>query len=81
MDFFHREILGKDTPTGRDCQFCNRVDPNFSKRGLMDRLVAAQLDNTAGAHLTEDGYIRHRIAELMQTRTASAFDIELLKSA
>ena len=47
----------------------------------MDRLVAAQLDNTAGAHLTEDGYIRHRIAELMQTRTASAFDIELLKSA
>ena len=81
MDFFHREVLGKDTPTGRDCQFCKRVDPNFGKRGLMDRLVAAQLDNTAGAHLTEDGYIRHRIAELMHTGSVSAFDIELLKSA
>jgi hypothetical protein len=81
MDFFHREILGKDTPTGPECQFCYRADPNFSQREPMDRLVASQLDNTAAAHLTEDGYIKHRIAELIQKRDVPADEMELLKSA
>jgi hypothetical protein len=74
-------VLGKDTPTGRDCQFCNRVDPNFSKREPLDRLVASQLDNTAAAHLTEDGYIKHRIAELTQRLGVRIPHVELLKSA
>lgn len=81
MDLFHRESLGKDTPTGRDCQFCFRTDPNFSKREPMDRLVASQLDNTAAAHLTEDGYIKHRIAELTQRIGVPAVEMQLLKSA
>jgi len=81
MDLFHRETLGKDTSTGRDCQFCYRADPNFSKREPMDRLVAPQLDNTAAAHLTEDGYIKHRIAELTQKLGVPALQMELLKSA
>src|SRR6202142_4533582 len=38
MDLFHRRSLGKDTPTGRDCQFCHHVDPDFTKRDPMDRL-------------------------------------------
>ena len=67
MDLFHRETRGKgkDTPSGRDCEFCYRVDPDFSKRDPMDRLVRSQLGDTASAHLTEDGYIRHRIGELL----------------
>ena len=81
MDSFHREMLGKDTPTGRDCQFCYRADPNFSQREPMDRLVASQLDNTAAAHLTEDGYIKHRIAELIQKRDVPADEMELSRSA
>lgn len=47
----------------------------------MDRLVAPQLDNTAAAHLTEDGYIKHRIAELTQKIGVPALRMELLKSA
>jgi hypothetical protein len=81
MDLFHRKSLGKDTPTGRDCQFCYRVDPGFIKRDPMDRLVLSKLDDTAAAHLTEDGYVKHRIAELMKKRALGAIDTRLAKSA
>jgi hypothetical protein len=81
MDLFHRETRGKDTPTGRDCEFCYRTDPDFGKREPMDRLVASQLDNTAAAHLTEDGYIKHRIVELTQRLGVPVVEMELLKSA
>jgi hypothetical protein len=33
----------------------------------MDKLVYAELNDTAPAHITEDGYVRHRILE-MQVR-------------
>jgi hypothetical protein len=72
MDLFHRESQGKDTPTGRDCQFCYHVDPDFAKRDPMDRLVLSKLDDTAAAHLTEDGYVKHRIAELLKKRAPAA---------
>jgi hypothetical protein len=81
MDLFHRKSLGKDTPTGRDCQFCCHVDPDFTKRDPMDRLVLSKLDDTAAAHLTEDGYVKHRIAELLKKRPLSGIDISLMKSA
>jgi len=81
MDLFHRNLQGKDTRTGRDCQFCYRVDPDFIKRGLMDRLVLSQLDDTAAAHLTEDGYVKHRIAELLKRRALGVPDASLAKSA
>jgi hypothetical protein len=68
MDLFHREPLSRDIPIGRDCQFCYRADPYFGKRDPMDRLVLSNLDDTASAHITEDGYIKHRIAELMKKR-------------
>jgi hypothetical protein len=32
----------------------------------MDQLVGANRKSTASAHLTEDGYVRHRIVELDQ---------------
>ncbi len=81
MDLFHRKSLGKDTPTGRDCQFCCQVDPDFAKRDPMDRLVLSKLDDSAAAHITEDGYIRHRIAELLKKRALGLTDTTLAKSA
>jgi hypothetical protein len=83
MDLFHRKLQGKgkDTPTGRDCQFCHRVDPDFTKRDPMDRLVLSKLDDTAAAHLTEDGYVKHRIAELIKKRALGYIDAGLAKSA
>ena len=79
MDLFHRKSQGKDTPTGRDCQFCYRVDPDFTKRDLMDRLVL--LNDSAAAHLTEDGYVKHRIAELLKKRALDGMGTSLAKSA
>ncbi len=81
MDLFHRESLGKDTRTGRECKFCSVLDPNFGKRDPLDRLVVSNLSDTAAAHLTEDGYVRHRIAELEKKRASGKFDIVLAKSA
>ena len=83
MDLFHRKSQGKgmDTPTGRDCQFCYRADPDFAKRDPMDRLVLSKLDDTAAAHLTEDGYIKHRIGELLKRRSLVRIDAGLAKSA
>jgi hypothetical protein len=81
MDPFHRESLGKDTPTGRDCQFCFRTDPDFAKRDPLDRLVLSMLDDTAAAHITEDGYVQHRIAELTKKRVFAPSVVVLPKSA
>ena len=82
MDLFHRKLQGKgkDTPSGRDCRFCYRIDPDFTKRDPLDRLVQWQLDDTAAAHLTEDGYVKHRIAELLE-KHAFGVETRLAKSA
>jgi len=81
MDGFHRKSQGHDTRNHRDCQFCNQMDPDFFRRRPMDRLVQSKLDDIASAHLTEDGYVRHRIAELMKLRTTHPSAFELKRSA
>ncbi len=82
MDLFHRKFQGSDTRTGRDCQFCRHADPHFGKRKAIDRMVASKFDDIASAHLTEDGYVNHRLAELlMKKRTALSPDPALAKSA
>jgi len=83
MDLFHRksQVKGKDTPTGRDCQFCYRADPDFTKRDPMDRLVLCKSDDTAAAHLTEDGYVKHRIAELLKKRALGGISTGLARPA
>lgn len=53
-----------DVRSGCPCQFCKQFDPSFHTRKPMDQMVLANRQNTAGAHLTEDGYVRHRIVEL-----------------
>jgi hypothetical protein len=63
-----------DTRTGCLCEFCRRMDPQFPKRNPMDQVVAFNRNHTAAAHLTEDGYVRHRVLEvsLIRARTSPA---------
>ncbi len=81
MDLFHRNSLRTDTRTGRDCRFCSQSDPEFAKRAPIDRLVGSNLEDTAAAHLTEDGYVKHRLAELARMRTRLSSPHLLAKSA
>ncbi len=81
MDLFHRKLQGSDTRTGRDCQFCRHADPDFAKRKPVDRMVASRFDDTASAHLTEDGYVNHRLAELLKKRGVLSLLPALAKSA
>ena len=49
---------------GRECQFCQHSDPHFGKRDPLDRLVCSELNDTAAAHMSENGYIEHRLLEV-----------------
>lgn len=54
-----------DTPrSGRLCEFCREFDAKFPERHPLDQLVARNRKPNASAHLTEDGYVRHRMLEL-----------------
>jgi len=66
MDLYHRSLKGRDTRHGRECQFCRLADPDFEKRKPVDRLVESERGDSASAHLTEDGYVKHRMAELIK---------------
>ena len=61
MDQFHRQAK-RDTRTARPCGFCMRLDPDFALRSPLDQLVEG--GDQAGAHITEDGHVRHRLLEL-----------------
>lgn len=60
---------------GKPCTFCKDRDPKFAERPPLDQLVAGP-QHSAHAHVTEDGYVRHRITELgqlqMHSKTAAA---------
>ena len=64
MDSFHRKPQHRETRTGHECRFCKRTDPEFGKRDPLDRLVVSELSDTATAHMTEDGYVMHRMLEI-----------------
>ena len=53
-----------DTRSSRPCEFCLEFDPKFRERRPSDQMVATSRKATASAHLTEDGYVRHRVVEL-----------------
>lgn len=53
-----------DTRSGRPCEFCQDLDPQFPHRRPLDQMVATRRKACASAHLTEDGYVRHRMLEL-----------------
>ena len=53
-----------DTRSSRPCEFCRELDPQFPQRRPLAQMVARSRKATASAHLTEDGYVRHRMLEL-----------------
>jgi len=65
-------IKRTDTRSGCPCQFCMNLDPQFPKRHPMDQIVRTNREHTAAAHLTEDGYVRHRVLELSLLRGRNA---------
>ena len=73
MERLHLRPL-QDNRTGRDCQFCRRSDPDFEKRDPMDRLVCSKQD-TATAHISENGYVRHRMLEIEVRLGVSEFGL------
>ena len=58
-----------DTRSSRPCEFCREFDPQFRERRPVDQMVASSRKAVASAHLTEDGYVRHRMLELRQMAT------------
>jgi hypothetical protein len=75
MDCIHRKPQLTETRIGRDCQFCQDSDPEFGKRDPLDRLVCSELDDTAAAHMTENGYIGHRLLEVRVRLIAAEFGL------
>jgi len=55
-----------DTRSSRPCEFCRELDPHFIHRRVVDQMVAGNRKPLASAHLTEDGYVRHRMLELRE---------------
>lgn len=52
-----------DYRIGRECSFCRQHpdSPFLPKRDLQ---VHAKSEDIASAHITEDGYVRHRMLEI-----------------
>jgi hypothetical protein len=53
-----------DLRSSRPCEFCRDLDPQFHHRRPLDQMIACSRRAVASAHLTEDGYVRHRMMEL-----------------
>jgi hypothetical protein len=81
MDFYHRSLEGRDTRHGRECQFCRQSDPDFEKRKPLDRLVQSEQSDSASGHLTEDGYVKHRMTELLKRLGTIPSNVWLPESA
>lgn len=65
MEHIDPAVLSRfDTRSSRPCEFCRELDPKFFQRSAPDQMVATNRPHTASAHLTEDGYVRHRMLEL-----------------
>lgn len=62
----HAVVRRFDTRSSRPCEFCREMDPHFPARKPADQMVASTRRPVASSHLTEDGYVRHRILELRQ---------------
>lgn len=74
MEHVDPDVVSRfDTRSSCPCEFCRELDPKFLQRSAADQMVATNRKHTAGAHLTEDGYVRHRMLELSRiaSRTPS----------
>ena len=65
MEHMDTAIISRfDTRSHRPCEFCRELDPQFPHRRVLDQMVVSSRKAIASAHLTEDGYVRHRVLEL-----------------
>ena len=65
MEHIDQAVLKRfDTRSSRLCEFCRELDPHFGARRPLDQMVGSMRKAIASSHLTEDGYVRHRILEL-----------------
>jgi hypothetical protein len=55
MDSYHRQRRRKEQPSGKDCQFCAALDSNFAMHDPMDRWVEGSPQDSAFAHVSENG--------------------------
>lgn len=69
---FHRDRELHEHLNTRPCGFCQRMDPNFSRRRVEDTLIRSNGSDAAPSHVTEDGHVLHRIAELAVRRSFRA---------
>jgi hypothetical protein len=53
-----------ETRTGENCKFCLSSDPEFATRRPMDKVVLSRQNGAASAHMSENGYILHRLLEI-----------------
>jgi hypothetical protein len=53
-----------DVRFGSPCEFCQEFDPQFNQRNPLDQMVVANRQHTDSAHLTDEGYVRHRMLDL-----------------
>jgi hypothetical protein len=60
----HAVVSRFDTRSSRPCEFCRELDPQFGQRRPLDQMVVSSRKAAASSHLTEDGYVRHRMLEL-----------------
>lgn len=81
MDSYHRQPRRSEQPTGRDCQFCAALDPNFVKRSPVDRWVHGHPMDSAVSHVSENGHVLHLIFEITRKRSGSPQAEPLAKSA
>jgi hypothetical protein len=58
--------------SSRPCEFCRELDPKFRDRHPLDQMVASSRKAIASAHLTEDGYVRHRMLELRRITSSTS---------
>jgi hypothetical protein len=67
MEHIDPSVVNRFHPRpSRLCEFCQQHDPKFRERRALDQMVATNRKYSASAHLTEDGYVRHRVLELRQ---------------
>lgn len=81
MDSYHRRPSRTEQPTGRDCQFCAALDPNFKKRNPVDRWVQGHPEDSAISHVSENGHVLHLMFEISRRQTRGPEPERLAKSA
>lgn len=61
--------------SSRPCEFCRELDPQFPQRRPLDQMVVCARKPIASAHLTEDGYVRHRMLELRRITARTSLTV------